>query len=463
MPRGTHRFRSGPVDLVPNVSIGVVAVTTEEDWRAPGTPIPPSPVLTVALSSIDAAYDELLSISPSTLSDEDLTRLVDFATRLADRSAGAISGAIGEADHRRLGDSIGARHTGQWWARRSLLTQSDANRLTHLGRRLGDDVFAPVQAALAAGCVHADQAAVIVNAVEVIPTEPDALPAHADAPAVLKAHAVHHLLDLAQRHDAKQLRMLGRRILDVIAPELGEAAEAKELTDEEAVAARKVTLTLRENGNGTSTGKFTIPTAAAEGLRKQLMAIAAPKHQAATREDGPASDKDDRPLHERLGWALIEWIEGYPAGHLPASGGVSATIVVTMGVAALMGGLATASLDTGARISAGHARRLACEAGIIPAVLGGTSDILDLGRTRRFHSKAQRIAIGLRDGGCTAEGCDLPPAACHVHHDQPWSLGGSTDIKSGRLLCHRHHRVIHDDRYETTRHPSGTVSFHRRT
>ena len=134
-----------------------------------------------------------------------------------------------------------------------------------------------------------------------------------------------------------------------------------------------------------------------------------------------------------------------------------------MGLGTLMGGLAAASLDTGARISAGQARRLACEAGIIPAVLGGRSELLDLGRTRRFHSKAQRIAIGLRDGGCTAEGCDLPPAACHVHHDQPWSQGGVTDIETGRLLCHRHHRVIHDQRYETTRHPGGTVSFHRRT
>ncbi|WP_442939970.1 DUF222 domain-containing protein [Nocardioides sp. B-3] len=128
-----------------------------------------------------------------------------------------------------------------------------------------------------------------------------------------------------------------------------------------------------------------------------------------------------------------------------------------------MGGPAAASLDTGGRISAGQARRLACEAGIIPAVLGGASEVLDLGRTRRFHTKAQRVAIAHRDGGCTAEGCDLPPAACHVHHDQPWSRGGPTDTTTGRLLCHRHHRVIHDDRYETTRLSNGKVSFHRRT
>jgi len=444
-------------------------MTTDEDWRAPGTPAPPSPVLTVAITRVEAAYDALLSISPTTLSDEDLTRLVDATTRLADRSAGAVTAAVGEADHRRLGDAIGARHTGQWWARRSLLTRPEANRLTRLGRHLADELYAPVHAALAGGEVHADQASVIVHAVEAIPTSPDELPDYADAPAVLKARARDHLLVLAKDHDAKQLKRLGRRILDTVAPEVGEAAEAKALADEEAAAARKVTLTLRDNGNGTSTGRFTLPTAAAEMFRKQLMAIAAPKHQTAPASPdtspatGPAPDEDGRPLHARLGWAFTEWIERYPADLLPASGGVSATVVVTMGLGTLMGGIAAASLDTGARISPGESRRLACEAGIIPAVLAGKSEVLDLGRTRRFHTKAQRIAIAQRDRGCTAEGCDLPPSACHVHHDQPWSHGGPTDVQTGRLLCHRHHRVIHDPSYETTRHPNGKVSFHRRT
>ncbi|MEO5663707.1 MAG: DUF222 domain-containing protein [Nocardioides sp.] len=422
-------------------------MTDLDDWRVPGAPVArvarvaPSPVLTAVLSRLEGAYDDLLAIPATTLSDEDLTRLVDAATRLVDRSAGAVAAAIGEPDRRRLGDQIGARHTGQWWARRSRLTRPEANRLTWLGRRLSEELYAPVHTALGGGGVHVDQAWVIVKAVDAIPAE------HQD----LRPRAVAHLLALAQDHDAKQLKVLGRRILDVVAPEVGEAAEAKALADEEAAAARKVSLTLRDLPDGTTTGRFSLPTAGAgEMLRKQLMAIAAPK-------------QDERPLHERLGWAFIEWIERYAADRLPTSGGVSATVVVTMGLGTLMGGLAAASLDTGGRISAGQARRLACEAGIIPAVLGGTSEVLDLGRTRRFHTKAQRIAIAHRDGGCTADGCDLPPAACHVHHDLPWSRGGPTDTTTGRLLCHRHHRVIHDERYEATHLPHGKVSFHPRT
>ena len=126
---------------------------------------------------------------------------------------------------------------------------------------------------------------------------------------------------------------------------------------------------------------------------------------------------------------------GYPADHAPHAGGVSATVAVTMTVDTLMGGLKAAQLDTGDRISPGLARRLACRAGIIPAVLGSNSQVLDLGRKTRFHTEPQRIALALEQGGCTAEGCDWPPGMCHAHHDQPFSAGGDTSVKNGRLLC----------------------------
>lgn len=79
------------------------------------------------------------------------------------------------------------------------------------------------------------------------------------------------------------------------------------------------------------------------------------------------------------------------------------------------------------------------------------------------EEEPQRIAMGLRDGGCTAVGCDRPPAACHVHHDLPWSKGGNTDLKTGRLLCPRHHTLAHDHRYQLKTNPNGKVTFSRRT
>jgi hypothetical protein len=96
-------------------------------------------------------------------------------------------------------------------------------------------------------------------------------------------------------------------------------------------------------------------------------------------------------------------------------------------------------------------------------VLGGESEVLDLGRAERFHQPHQRIAIGARYKTCTAEGCDWPPWMCHVHHDTPFSHGGPTSVDDARLLCPRHHARAHDPAYETTKLPGGKVAFHRRT
>jgi hypothetical protein len=128
----------------------------------------------------------------------------------------------------------------------------------------------------------------------------------------------------------------------------------------------------------------------------------------------------------------------------------------------LEGRLQAAQLDTGERISPGLARRLACEAGLIPAVLGTGSVVLDLGRKTRFHTEPMRIAMALRDGGCTADGCDWPPGLCHAHHNHPWATGGHTSAKDGRLLCPKHHTRAHDPAFTMTTQPGGKVAFTRR-
>jgi hypothetical protein len=119
-------------------------------------------------------------------------------------------------------------------------------------------------------------------------------------------------------------------------------------------------------------------------------------------------------------------------------------------------------LDTGEKISPGMARRLACEAGIIPVVLGGDSQPLDVGRKSRFYTEAQRIAMLVRDRRCRAEGCDRV-TGLHAHHKTRWADGGNTDLKDGVSLCHWHHNRAHDNNYRTTYHPNGNVTFHRRT
>jgi hypothetical protein len=164
-----------------------------------------------------------------------------------------------------------------------------------------------------------------------------------------------------------------------------------------------------------------------------------------------------------MGEALAELIERFAGGPLPEIGGTPATIVVTMTLDQLLGAPGAVQLDTGHTISAGQARRLACQAGIIPLVLGGDSVPLDLGRTRRLHDRHQRLAIHHRDRTCTTHGCDVPALRCHVHHTTPWSHGGPTSIANARLLCPRHHQHAHDPTYHHTERPDGQIEFHRRT
>ncbi len=136
-------------------------------------------------------------------------------------------------------------------------------------------------------------------------------------------------------------------------------------------------------------------------------------------------------------------------------------MLVHLDLAHLLDGLGAARLDAGDRISAGEARRLACGAGIVPVVLGGASAPLDLGVTRRLHSAAQRRALSVLHETCAAEGCERPFAWCDVHHRQPWSQGGPTDLANGVPLCGFHHRRAHDGRFRVDGLASGEIKFRR--
>ena len=143
----------------------------------------------------------------------------------------------------------------------------------------------------------------------------------------------------------------------------------------------------------------------------------------------------------RRGHAFAELLAHLPTDHLHNK--TSATVVVQIRDDALRGALAAAGLDTGERISSGQARRLACTAGLLPAVLDGRSLPLDLGATQRLFSQTQRLALSTRHTHCAAQDCQRPFAWCEIHHRQPWHRGGPTDLANAVPLCGHHHRRAH--------------------
>ena len=196
--------------------------------------------------------------------------------------------------------------------------------------------------ALAAGHLLVDQASVIVRAVDALPE---------DAEAWVAPKAQQWLLDQAKDHDAKTLRILGKRILEVIDPAAADAHEAKLLEKEEQAAEAAAMFRMHDDGHGRCHGKFTISCRHGAMLKKALLAKAAPKHRTAV--DGHAPEPG-QPTAHRMGLAFQEYLETYPADALPKAGGVNATVVVTMTLETLLGGLKAAQLDTGEKITAGR-------------------------------------------------------------------------------------------------------------
>jgi len=376
----------------------------------------------------------------------ELGEVLVAVTRLAAQVAQLQMRLLAQAERSGVGQEVGATSAANWLAHTTRTTRPAVHRAVRLARQL-EDTHSDVDTALANAEITLDQAQVIVDAVDALPTDLVA------AETITQAES--YLLKQARDHDATALRILGRRLLDVLDPAAADAEEARRLENEEAEARAKASFTMSDDGHGKVHGRFAVPSLHGSMLRKALEAFANPSRH-------PDRPRDVLSRH-RLGLAFMEYIESRGEDTLPTAGGCAATVVVTMSLETLQGGLTAAGLCDGSRISAGEARRLACTAGINPVVLGGPSEPLDVGRRRRFHTKAQRVAMGIRDGGCTAEGCDRPPAWTHAHHEQAWGRDGVTSLDNGRLLCPRHHTLAHDQRYQTTTTPGGKVAFTRRT
>ena len=95
-------------------------------------------------------------------------------------------------------------------------------------------------------------------------------------------------------------------------------------------------------------------------------------------------------------------------------------------------------------------RQLACEADLIPVVLGGSGEVLDVGRSKRLFTPQLRRAITARDDGCTAPGCSIPAPWCEAHHIHHWEDGGPTSVENGALLCSHHHHAVHAGAWEVS-------------
>jgi hypothetical protein len=154
--------------------------------------------------------------------------------------------------------------------------------------------------------------------------------------------------------------------------------------------------------------------------------------------------RDLRPPDRRRAEALVEVCRRAAAAGGAAPATTKAQIVITIEHDTLKDAVRGAGTTlTGEVLSPATVRKIACDASIIPTVLGSPSQPLDVGRTKRLVTPALLAALWIRDKRCTYPGCGRPPQWCDAHHVRHWIDGGPTSLLNLTLLCAHHHTYVH--------------------
>ena len=410
------------------------------------------PVLTAA-AKIAAALKDMADVEPAFMPVQDRRVALAALPALRDQVEALWLQVMDASDD--VAEESGARDLGAWLTAEVRIDRATAAGSRRLAESLGRH-WLELGRAVREGTVAIAQGRVISRTLEAL-AEDDEVPIEVLAKAELE------LVRMASDHTPAELRRLGERIVAIVAPQLGDERDRRALERAERRASAATRLCLRRRGDGSTDLHARIPDAVAARLTTFLDAYTSPRTTAGPAGAGDPATGRRLPRERLLGEAFCSLLEAVPSEALPLHGGSSTTVVVTIDFEALRDGTGMGTVGDGTTITAAEARRLACQAGIIPAVLGGKSQPLDVGRRRRLFSSAQRTAMALQHPSCRAEGCEIPATWCEAHHArEPWARGGRTDLADGRLLCSWHHHRAHDPAYETQHLSDGRIRFHRR-
>ncbi|MEU4192600.1 DUF222 domain-containing protein [Kribbella sp. NPDC026611] len=342
---------------------------------------------------------------------------------------------------------IGAYDTAQLLEYRYRLDRSRARRDVQLARALPK--YDAVASALPAVDVADEvvlrpaQAEAIVSALEKVP---------ASVPVDDVVVAERELVTLARHLSPSELRRAGQRVRDLLDPDGPEPEEQK------AYARESLVLSVADRGV-----KFRgyLANENAELLRSLIHAGARP-HKTGDGELDPRSR--EKRQADALTAALTVAAGALDAGdssEVPGFG-AKANITVTIDLEDLKAAAADSLGDVvyGDSLSAATVRRLACDAKVLPLVLGSNSEPLDVGRSERLVTRAMRRALNARDRGCVI--CGAPPLNCDAHHLTSWIDGGETSVNNLALLCRRHHLATHTGEWTITL-TNGVVQVSRPT
>ena len=374
-------------------------------------------------------------------------QLLTDAVRLDARLSAWRAALASEIERGEIAAQEHGTSTVTWLADVVRLTRRGAGRLVIEGERLAR--FPIVAEAAGRGEVLPEQVQAITQVL-------DDLPSDFDADRLRQAQEL--MVGFAGTHNASELRTLSRYLMEVLDPDTAEAREAARLERDLRAAKHNRHLVFDHDHHGSVRIRASLPVVDAEAFIRLVDAY-----------DAQASRGIDAldPLAEtvtpamRRADALVALVAHHQQQALaPNHGGDRPRVVVTVSYDKLLKAATDAGLVYGhlsgsnQPVSASVLRQLLCDAEVMPVVLGGDSEVLDVGRTQRLVTPAIRAALEIRDGGCVFPGCDKPPNACHAHHIVPWWAGGVTALHNLVLVCPHHHGIVepghdpHADRWK---------------
>ncbi|MDQ2955794.1 MAG: HNH endonuclease [Actinomycetota bacterium] len=364
----------------------------------------------------------------------DVIRVMEKARRKVEAFDHAV---VAELEARNVPGRYVVRGSRQFLAGLLNLSPGEAGVRVRQARELGPrvtvtgDVLPPLLPVTAqarvAGAITGKQVEVIIHAITKLRA--------AELPVEELDEAEAFLVEQAHTFDAQVLAGIARQLVDTLDPD-------GRLVDERRQQ-RLRSLQCVPNGDGMYrlTGDLDAETSAL--AMTVLHSLSAPKTT-----DG---DRDDRSPSQRLHDAFRTVLKlALRSGQLPASGGIPATVLITMTADQYETRTGLASTSFGQKLTIDQALRIADQASIAWIVHNSNGGILNYGRTRRIATQGQTLALIARDKGCSFPGCTDPPQWTERHHIQPWTQGGTTNLTNMCLLCDHHHDHINTHQWRIT-------------
>jgi len=434
------------------------------------------------LPTLAAELQDLAAQPLDTLTDPGRADRLRTLRGLLDRLEGQWLGELAAVDARGAAgaeDGVPAPSTAAWLRKRLRLSAGAAHSLVRTARALFRGPLAGTGQALVEGELSLAHAQVLAHHTH-------------DLPDHVAAEAEPVLLAAARRLDPPRLRQAIAHLRLVADPE-GADAQAERRHQQRGVW-------LSATWEGMVALQGLLEPEAGQTLAAALEPLAR-----------PATAHDTRSGGQRRADALAELARrSLEGGRLPRSGGVRPQLLVTVDLDTLLGpGGLGGETGEGWPLDPEACRRLACDGAVtrvlvtrqppghdrdhrgadldplpdpggeaslatrlqtaatmLPPTLGGApTQPLEVGRTTRVVSAAQRHALTVRDRGCAFPDCDRPPGWCEAHHLVHWLHGGPTDLPNLALLCRAHHRAVHEGGWRLHRDPDGHLTAtppHRR-